>query len=100
MTAAARFRKLALTAHVVASVGWLGSVVAFLTLAITGRASGDPELVRGELPRHGGRRVVRNRPLVADAAAAIVLLLVAATLSVFKPARRTRYGWRKLRRDS
>ena len=47
MPAAARFRKLALTAHVVASVGWLDSVVAFLMLAITGRASGDPELVRG-----------------------------------------------------
>ena len=170
MTAAARFRKLALTAHVVASVGWLGSVVAFLALAITGRASGDPELVRGSylamevvgwfviVPLCGAALitgliqswitkwgllqhywvvikllmtvfativlVLHMRPvgiaadeavasgfagddhgglrlqLVADAAAAIVLLLVAATLSVFKPAGRTRYGWRKLRRDS
>jgi hypothetical protein len=38
--------------------------------------------------------------LVADAVAAIVLLLVAATLSVFKPPGRTRYGWRKLRRGA
>lgn len=44
---AARLRKLALTAHVVSSVGWLGAVTAFLALAITGRTSGDPELVRG-----------------------------------------------------
>jgi hypothetical protein len=38
--------------------------------------------------------------LVADAIAAIVLLLVAATLSVFKPPGRTRYGWRKLSRGA
>ena len=34
--------------------------------------------------------------LLADAAAAILLLLVAATLSVFKPRGRTRRGWRRL----
>ena len=44
---APRLRKLALTAHVVSSVGWLGAIVAFLALAIVGLASDDPELVRG-----------------------------------------------------
>lgn len=39
-------RKLALTAHVVASVGWLGAVAAFLALAVVGLASGDELTVR------------------------------------------------------
>lgn len=47
MRASARTRKLALTAHVVASVGWLGAIVAFLGLAIVGLASDDTALVRG-----------------------------------------------------
>jgi hypothetical protein len=41
-----RVRKLALTAHVTASVGWLGAVAGFLGLAIVGVASQDPQLVR------------------------------------------------------
>ena len=40
------FRKLVLTAHVSASVGWLGAVVAFLALAIAGLASQDAQTVR------------------------------------------------------
>ena len=47
MTVAQRARKLALTAHVVSSVGWLGAVTEFLALAIAGRTSDDPQLVRG-----------------------------------------------------
>jgi predicted Co/Zn/Cd cation transporter (cation efflux family) len=39
-------RKLALTAHVATSVGWLGSVVAFLGLAISGLTSRDSQKVR------------------------------------------------------
>lgn len=39
-------RKFALTAHVTASVGWLGSVAAFLVLAIAGLRSGDAQIVR------------------------------------------------------
>ena len=39
-------RKLALTAHVTASVGWLGAVAGSLALAIAGLASQDPETVR------------------------------------------------------
>lgn len=39
-------RKLNLTAHVILSVGWLGSVAAFLALSIAGLASRDTETVR------------------------------------------------------
>ena len=42
-----RIRKLALTAHVVSSVGWLGAVVAFLALAVAALTSDDAQLVRG-----------------------------------------------------
>jgi len=47
VTARAPLRRLALTAHVVASVGWLGALTAFLVLAIVGLTSRDPDLVRG-----------------------------------------------------
>ncbi|MFK0112132.1 hypothetical protein [Streptomyces sp. NPDC091217] len=40
-------RKLALTAHVASSVGWLGSVAAFLALAVAGLSGQDTERVRG-----------------------------------------------------
>ncbi|WP_217914744.1 DUF2269 family protein [Miltoncostaea marina] len=38
-------RKTTLTAHVVSSVGWLGSVIAFLVLAALGFGGGDPRTV-------------------------------------------------------
>jgi hypothetical protein len=40
------FRKLGLTAHVSSSVGWFGSVSAFLVLAVSGLASQDAQTVR------------------------------------------------------
>jgi hypothetical protein len=40
-------RRLVLTAHISASAGWLGAVVAFLALAVAGLASDDAETVRG-----------------------------------------------------
>ena len=43
----ASIRKLALTAHVTSSAGWLGGVAAFLTLAIAGQATYEPEVLRG-----------------------------------------------------
>jgi hypothetical protein len=58
------WRKLALTAHIVASVGWLGAVAAVLALAIVGLASDDAELVRAVY-------------LAMDAAAWFVLLPLA-----------------------
>lgn len=41
-----RVRKLALTAHVTASVGWFGAVAVFLALAVTGLVARDPLTVR------------------------------------------------------
>jgi len=38
-------RKLALTAHVASSVGWLGAVAAFLALAVAGLTSGNAQTV-------------------------------------------------------
>jgi hypothetical protein len=42
-----RFRKLALTAHVTSSVGWFGTVAAFLALAVAAVRIQDPYAVRG-----------------------------------------------------
>jgi hypothetical protein len=42
-----RLRKLALTAHVTFSVGWLGAVAAFLALGIAGQTSDNADVVRG-----------------------------------------------------
>src|SRR5829696_7708504 len=39
-------RKLLLTAHVTFSVGWLGAVLVYIVLAVTGLASRDRELAR------------------------------------------------------
>lgn len=39
-------RKVAVTAHIVVSVGWLGAVAGFLALAIAGLVSDDIQLVR------------------------------------------------------
>lgn len=39
-------RKAGLTLHIILSVGWLGAVIAYLPLAITGLSSTDPETVR------------------------------------------------------
>ena len=47
MTIAPGIRKFALSAHVTASVGWLGAVVVFLALAIIGLTSQDAQTVRG-----------------------------------------------------
>ena len=46
MTLTPNLRKLALIAHVTFSVGWLGAVAAFLSLAIAGLTSQDAQLVR------------------------------------------------------
>ncbi|MCW5696803.1 MAG: hypothetical protein KIS96_08730 [Bauldia sp.] len=40
-------RQLALTVHVVSSVGWLGAVIAFVALAVAGIASADPAMIDG-----------------------------------------------------
>lgn len=166
MTMSPGFRKLALTAHVTFSVGWLGAVAGFLALAIAGLTSPDARTVRSAylamelvgwtvivplslasllsglvqsigttwgLFRHywvvakllinvlaTALLLVHMQPigtvaraaadatlsgddlreqriqLVADAGAALVALLVATSLGVFKPRGLTPYGRRKL----
>ena len=164
MTMTPRLRKFALSAHVIASVGWLGAVAGFLALAVAGLTSQDAQMVRaaylaGELTtwfvivplclaslltglisslgtEWGLFRyywvlvkllitslstivlLVHMQPishiagvaaettlssadlrvqiqLVVAAGAALLALLVATALSVYKPRGMTRYGWRK-----
>lgn len=160
-------RKFALTAHITFSVGWLGSVAAFLALAIAGLVHADGQVMRSAyismnligwyvivplcfasllsglvqslgtswgLFRHywvvakllitilatiilmvhmnpishvakvasenflanDDLRRVRIQ-LIADAGAALLALLIATVLSVYKPKGLTRYGWRMQR---
>ena len=162
-------RKLALTAHVIFSVGWLGAIAGFLALAVAGLTTPGLHTLRASyvamdligwsvivplcfaslvtgviqalgtpwgLFRHywvvaklliaivativllvhmqpiralgraateqalavDGFRDVRIQ-LVADAGAALVVLLAATALPVFKPRGLTKYGWRKQRED-
>jgi hypothetical protein len=158
-------RKLALTAHVASSVGWLGAIAGFLALAVVGLTSDDAQTVRGAylvmepaawfvlvplafaslltglvqslgttwgLFRHywvlfklvinvvativllmymetfrfmagmaadpsADLGAVRNASPLLHAGAALLLLLAATTLAVYKPRGMTRYGRRKQR---
>ena len=158
-----RLRKLALTAHVATTVGWLGAVVVFLALAVVGLTSQDAQTVRGAylvmeptawyvlvplafaslatgvvqslgttwgLFRHywvlfkllitvfativlliymetfsfmarvaadpsADLGVVRDASPRLHAVLALLVLLVATVLAVFKPRGMTPYGWRK-----
>jgi len=140
-----QLRRLALTAHIVASVGWLGAVAAFLALAVVGLVSPDALLVRSAYAVMGALTwyailplclaalatgvvhslgtvwglfrhywvlvklaltllstlilLVHLRPIAAIAAIAaaglaVLALLLATTLSVYKPQGLTPYGWR------
>jgi hypothetical protein len=165
MTMTPGLRKLALTAHVTSSVGWLGAVAGFLVLAVAGLTSHDAQIVRaaylgmeltawfvivplslaspltgivmslgttwglfrhywvlikllitvfativlllhmqpiGHLARvvaattlSKGELAGLRIQLLANAGAALLALLVATTLSVYKPRGMTPYGWRK-----
>jgi hypothetical protein len=158
-----RLRKFALTAHVAASVGWLGAVACFLGLAVVGMTSQHPQTVRGAYlvmepaarfvlvplalaslltglvqslgtawglfrhywvlfkllinvvativlltymqtframavlaaDPHAELDVVRNPSPVLHASLALLLLLLATVLAVYKPRGMTGYGWRK-----
>ncbi len=160
-----RLQKFILTAHIISSVGWLGSVAGFLVLALAGLTRPEEQMVRGAylamelvasylivplsfaslltgllqslgtkwgLFRHywivfklvinlaaNILLLVHMQPITqladiavhttmtkdayfllrvqvaADAGYAVVALLVATVLSVYKPRGLTRYGWRK-----
>jgi hypothetical protein len=167
MTLSPRGRNLALTAHVAASVGWLGAVSGALVLAVTGATSADAQTIRASylalellawfalvplalaslvtgliqslgstwglfrhywvlaklainlfatlvlllyLPTLGRLADLAAETPAADdvaapssaspalhAGAALLLLLLATVLAVFKPRGVTPYGWRKQR---
>jgi uncharacterized membrane protein len=164
MVMAPGVRKLALTAHIISSVGWVGAVAGFLALAIAGLTGRDPQRVRaaylameltgwfvivpaslaslvtgiiqslgtpwglfqhywvvakllitavasivllvhmqpiGTVARVAAKAGLSTADLaglrlqlVGDAGAAVALLVVATTLSVYKPRGVTRYGQR------
>jgi hypothetical protein len=167
MTMPPRLRKAVLTAHVTASVGWLGAVAGFLALSVVGLTSDDAQTVRAaylamnsigwfvlvplslaslltglvqslgtkwglllhywvlvklmlnvvasiilvlymqtldslaRIARELSRDELsglRDPSPVLHAGAALVLLLVATTLAVFKPRGMTKYGQRKQHR--
>lgn len=62
-------RKLFLTAHVVSSVGWLGSVSAFLALAVVGLRTEDPATAR---VAYGGAELVTRFVIVPLCFASLV----------------------------
>ena len=146
-----RLRKVALTVHVVISVGWLGAVAGFLALAIASLVSSDSATVRAAYPameltvwwvivpfafaslftglvsslftpwglfrywwvlvkflinivaiivlleyvRSLNSMTAMSGESIGHASGALLFLLVATTLSVYKPRGMTRYGWRK-----
>ncbi len=164
MTVTPGFRRFMLTAHVVASVGWLGAVAVFLALSVAGLAINDAQMARASyqvmemitwfvivplcltsvltgfasslgttlgLFRHywivvklvitlpatvvlfvhvrpisavsqiASERMLSSADLglqiqmLAAAIAALVALLVATVVSIYKPRGLTQYGWRK-----
>ena len=98
-------RKLALTTHIASWVGWLGAVAGFLGLALVGLRSDDPDLVlytetlellADRATTGSGAPVgLPSSSPVLHSAAALVLLLAATGLAVYKPRGVTRHGWRK-----
>jgi hypothetical protein len=158
-------RKVALTAHVISSVGWLGAVAAFLALAVAGLTGQDVLMTRAvylamdltgwyvivplcfaslltglvsslsttwglvrhywvlakllitipstilllvhmqpisylagvaaKMPLSGADLRALRIQLLIETGAAVVVLLVATTLSMYKPKGITRYGWRR-----
>ena len=49
MTMSPALRKLALTVHLVLSIGWIGAVIAYIGLNVAIVTSGDPQVVRAGL---------------------------------------------------
>lgn len=71
-----RLRKLALTAHVVASVGWLGLDVGLLAFGITGLVAADPAVARAAYIAVG----VFGVPLIVPFSVAALLTGVLSSL--------------------
>jgi hypothetical protein len=80
-------RKLTLTAHVIFSVGWLGSVAAYLGLAIVGLTSRDAQMVRAA---YLSMELIGRFVIVPLSLATLVVGLVE---SLFTPWGLFRYWW-------
>ncbi|MDA1193132.1 MAG: hypothetical protein O3A46_15760 [Candidatus Poribacteria bacterium] len=71
------------------------TVFATILLLIHTQPIGYVADIAAKTTMSGGDLVKVRIQLVVDAVAALLLLLIAATLSVYKPRGLTRYGWRK-----
>jgi hypothetical protein len=78
-----RWRNLLLTTHVVVAVGVLGPDLVLLTPAVTGLASGDPELIRAGYLVMG---LLAEAVLVPLALAALTIGTATAAVFVLRPA--------------
>ncbi len=79
-----QLRRLALTAHIVASVGWLGAVAAFLALAVVGLVSPDVLLVRGAYAVMGALAWYAILPLCLAALATGVIQSLGTVWGLFR----------------
>ena len=98
-------RKLVLTVHVVVSVGWIGIEAGLLALGLTGLYTHDPEVLRAAYVATGLFGGIFLVPvsigtlrfqIVAAVSVALLLLITATTLSVYKPWGRRWFGRRKV----
>lgn len=80
-------RKLVLTAHVVSSVGWLGTVATFLVLAVSGLTDGNTDTVRA---CYLAMKVVAWTAIVPSAGAS---LLTGVVISLGTPWGLFRHYW-------
>lgn len=84
MTMRPGLRKLALTAHVVSSVGWLGAVAAFLALAVAGLASDNANTVRSAYVAAGTITWAVIVPLCAAALVTGLIQSLGTTWGLFR----------------
>lgn len=82
-----RGKRLTMSVHLIVSLGWLGAVLAYLALAVTGLVSRDAEVVRGA---YGAMTLVGWAVIVPLSLAALVSGLVK---SVDTPWGVLRYWW-------
>jgi hypothetical protein len=75
------------------------TVLATLVLLLHMRPVGHLADVVAQAKLAGGELRGLRIQLIADAGAALVVLVITTTLSVYKPRGLTRYGWRKQRLD-
>lgn len=63
-----RLRKFVLTIHITTSVGWIGSVVAYVALVIAAMTNQDVQILALRLDRHALDGMVCGRPTQPDLA--------------------------------